>query len=164
MQSYFVMVRSGGMDKMREEKVTKEIIKKLKQNDWFIFSFDFPQSGTGCLILPDNSNGNKNKDSIIPDIIAIKNNVCVFFENKDRIVVSDFDKVNSLITNNLYINNINKLLKNYNIKDYYYGIGLPDNINLKKLDGLLNKTDFVLLVKELNYQLVNYYDKYNLFN
>ena len=149
---------------MREEKVTKEIIKSLKQNGWFIFSFDFPQSGTGCLILPDNSNSNKNKDSIIPDIIAIKNNVCVFFENKDRIVVSDFDKVNALITNNIYINNINKLLRDYNVKEYHYGIGLPNNINTKKLDRLLNKTDFILLVNENDFQLINYYDKYNLFN
>ena len=43
------MALFGEMDKMREERVTKEIIKYLNNNNWFIFSYDFPQSGTGIL-------------------------------------------------------------------------------------------------------------------
>lgn len=82
---------------MREENVTKKIIKYLKKNEWKIISFDFPQSGTGIMILPDDNKSSKNKDSIIPDIIAHKNNICLFFENKDRFVKADFDKVNGFI-------------------------------------------------------------------
>ena len=81
MQFYLWMVLYGEMDSMSEERVTKEIIKYLKKNDWLILSYDFPQSGTGTLILPDNSSSEKNKDSIIPDIIAIKDNKCIFFED-----------------------------------------------------------------------------------
>lgn len=147
---------------MREERVTKEIIKYLNNNNWFIFSYDFPQSGTGILVKQDNSN-EKNKDSIIPDIIAIKDNTSIFFENKDRIVTSDFEKVNSLIVDNKYINNIKKLLCDYKISNYYYGIGLPDNINIQKLDLLKEKTDFILLVDK-EYSVRVYYDNKKIFN
>lgn len=44
---------------MREENVTKKIIKYLKKNEWEIISFDFPQSGTGIMILPDDNKSSK---------------------------------------------------------------------------------------------------------
>ena len=162
MQSYLWMVLSGEMDKMSEERVTKEILKYLKKNGWYIFSYDFPQSGTGTLISSDDYDNEKNKDSIIPDIIAIKNNICVFFENKDRIVISDFDKVNSLRVNNKYLKNLNKLLMNYNIKQYFYGIGLPKNIKIHRLNNIISKSDFILLVDE-NYNIIIYDDKNKIF-
>lgn len=148
---------------MSEEGVTKNILKYLKKNNWNIYSYDFPQSGTGIMIKKDNEKNNKNKDSIIPDIIAIKNNTCVFFENKDRIVISDFKKISGLIINNEYQNNIDKLLSNFEIKNYYYGIGLPDNIKFDKLNTLLDLTDFIILVDKSN-NIEIFYDKYKLFS
>lgn len=35
-----------------EEKVTINIIKWLKENDWEIICYDFPQSGTGIMLHP----------------------------------------------------------------------------------------------------------------
>ena len=148
---------------MSEEGVTKNILKYLKKNNWNIYSYDFPQSGTGIMIKKDNEKNNKNKDSIIQDIIDIKNNTCVFFENKDRIVISDFKKISGLIINNEYQNNIDKLLSNFEIKNYYYGIGLPDNIKFDKLNTLLDLTDFIILVDKSN-NIEIFYDKYKLFS
>ena len=148
---------------MSEEGVTKNILKYLKNNNWNIYSYDFPQSGTGIMIKKDNEKNNKNRDSIIPDIIAIKNNICIFFENKDRIVIADFKKINRLIIDNEYQNNINKLLSNFKIKNYYYGIGLPDDIKLDKLKTLLDLTDFIILVDKNN-NIEIFYDKYKLFS
>lgn len=147
---------------MREESVTKKIIKYLKKNNWEIIAFDFPQSGTGVMILPDNNTSSKNKESIIPDIIAYKNKTCVFFENKDRFVKSDFDKVNDLIQNNKYINNINKFLSKYELKNIYYGIGLPYYV---KTDNILEHSqlvDFVLKISE-DESVEKVIDKYNIF-
>ena len=79
MQYYFMMELYGGTDNMSEEEVTKNILKYLKNNNWNIYSYDFPQSGTGIMIKKNNEKNNKNKNSIIPDIIAIKNNTYVFF-------------------------------------------------------------------------------------
>ena len=70
---------------MREENVTKNILQWLQINKWEIICFDFPQSGTGVLLhLNDINRTEKNKGGIIPDIIAVKNGIAVFFENKDK--------------------------------------------------------------------------------
>lgn len=152
----------GEMGNMREEIVTKKIIKYLKKNNWEIISFDFPQSGTGIMILPDDSKSSKNKNSIIPDIIAYKNYNCLFFENKDRLVKSDFEKVNRLIKENKYINNINKFLSKYEINNIYYGIGLPYSVKTNTILEYSNLIDFVLKIFE-DETVEVVVDKYNIF-
>lgn len=147
---------------MKEENVTKKIMKYLKNNGWKIISFDFPQSGTGVMILPDDNESSKNKDSIIPDIVAYKNNICLFFENKDRFVKSDFDKVNGLIKNNRYIKNINKFLSKYEINNIYYGIGLPYDVKTTTILEHSDLIDFVLKIFE-NETVEIVVDKYNIF-
>lgn len=107
---------------MKEEKVTKEILKKLQAFGWEILCYDFPQSGTGRLLHP-NDRGS-NEPSINPDIIAVKDNVCLFFENKERYYYKDFQKQNNLIVNNQYTKDIAKILGPYKIDYIYYGIGL----------------------------------------
>lgn len=79
---------------MTEEQVTKSLLHYLTDNGWHIVCFDFPQSGTGRILHPNNANSQKNKDSIIPDIVAVKNNISLFFENKDRYYFPDYEKVN----------------------------------------------------------------------
>lgn len=147
---------------MKEENVTKKIIKYLQKNNWEIIAFDFPQSGTGIMILPDNNESSKNKDSIIPDIIAYKEEICVFFENKDRLVKSDFYKINNLRTSNKYINNINTLLSNYKVKKIYYGIGIPEEVNSNKLLEYSELVDFILKVTE-DGEIIKGKDKFNIF-
>ena len=87
---------------MKEEQVTKALLKWLIDNNWKIICFDFPQSGTGRVLHPNNANDEKNKDSIIPDIVAVKDEVCVFFENKDRFYYPDYKKQHSLIISDDY--------------------------------------------------------------
>lgn len=109
---------------MSEEYVTKTIIKWLIDNGWKIVCFDFPQSGTGRYLHPDGSS-DKNKESINPDIVAVKSGTCLFFENKDRYYYLDFIKQNGLISHNNYKKAIDDLLKEYEVKTIKYGIGLP---------------------------------------
>lgn len=148
---------------MREESVTKKIMKYLQKNNWQIIAYDFPQSGTGIMILPDNNISSKNKDSIIPDIVAYRNDICIFFENKDRFVKSDFYKVNSLIVDNKYIKNINKLISNYKVKKIYYGIGLPSESNSSNLVKYGELVDFIIKVSE-DEKIEKVIDKYDIFN
>ena len=84
---------------MQEEQVTKSILKWLIENGWNIVCFDFPQSGTGHFLHPNGTN-HKNKDSINPDIVAVKGNTCLFFENKARFYYPDYQKQHELIENN----------------------------------------------------------------
>ncbi len=131
---------------MREEQVTKKILKWLIDNHWTIVCFDFPQSGTGHFLHP-NGSIYKNKDAINPDIVAVKNKNCVFFENKDRFYYPDYIKQNELRENNNYTNDINKLLKNFVVDKIYYGIGLP----IEKHDARSRKStslvDFIIGIK-----------------
>lgn len=137
--------------RLTEEQVTKLILIWLEANGWKIICFDFPQSGTGTVLHP-NSNireSTKNKGGFIPDIVAVKNNIAVFFENKDRFVFSDFEKVNVLKTHNNYSNSLNELLKNYEIENIFYGIGLPFQKKYEnKISENLQMTDFIVLVED----------------
>lgn len=132
---------------MTEEQVTKSILKWLIDREWEIVCFDFPQSGTGRLLHPDNA-AEKNKDSINPDIVAVKNGVCLFFENKNRYDYSDYIKQYELITENKYTGAISDLLNDYHVDNIYYGIGLPS----VKLQGAARDNqelvDFIIGVDE----------------
>lgn len=142
------MVHFGGMVNMTEEQVTKAILSWIISNGWKIVCFDFPQSGTGRVLHPDSTDGEKNKDSIIPDIVAVKGAVCVFFENKDRFYYPDYQKVNGLIVNNQYTNAIALLLHDYDVSNIYYGIGLPAIKHQKKSQESANLVDFIIGVKD----------------
>jgi len=129
---------------MTEEQVTKALLQHLTNNEWHIVCFDFPQSGTGRVLHPNNAESEKNKDSIIPDIVAEKNGVALFFENKDRFYLPDYKKVNELIVDNQYTNAIDKLLCDYAIKNIYYGIGLPTEKHKEKSKKSVGLVDFLL--------------------
>ena len=107
---------------MSEEAVTKAILKWLLNNQWQIVCFDFPQSGTGRLLHP-NGAKEKNKGSINPDIVAVKNGLCLFFENKNYYYYPDFEKQHRLITANNYTEAISSLLSGFNAVSIKYGIG-----------------------------------------
>ena len=133
---------------MTEEQVTKAIMAWLISNDWHIVCFDFPQSGTGRVLHPNSAAGEKNKDSIIPDIVAVKEDICLFFENKDRFYYPDYEKVNDLIVDNQYTNAIAALLHDCEVKDIYYGIGLPTIKHKKKSQESAELVNFIIGVVE----------------
>ncbi len=129
---------------MTEEQVTKSLLQHLTNNDWHIVCFDFPQSGTGRVLHPNDAEGEKNKDSIIPDIVVVKNDIALFFENKDRFYFPDYKKINNLILNNQYTNAIDDLLSSYKTKNIYYGIGLPTEKHKEKSKKSIGLVDFIL--------------------
>jgi len=141
---------------MTEEQITLTLIRHLKSNDWFVITFDYPQSGTGILIRPDNTD-NKS-DGFIPDIVAYKNGMVLFFENKDRFVFSDFEKVKRLKNDNSYASAIKRLLGKFNYEVIKFGIGLP---NIKKEVGkaIAHKdlVDFIFTVDPENHMVHTQY-------
>jgi len=145
---------------MTEEQVTKTILTALILNNWDIISYDFPQSGTGMILRPNSVVSEKNKGGIIPDIIAIKDGTCLFFENKQNIALSDFHKTSALITNNQFTNDISSLLCGYDVTKIYYGIGFPSDKWNKTAEENTSLVDFVLGVTCNN--IINFY--YNPFN
>ncbi len=138
--------------RITEEQVTKAILNWLESNNWQIITFDFPQSGTGYSLHPNEDlRTTKNKGAFIPDIVAIKNETVVFFENKDRFVLSDFLKVEELKTTQDFKNSIEKLLKDFTFSKLFYGVGLAhtDKTELKTNKNLV-KIDFAVFLHQDN--------------
>lgn len=133
---------------MNEEFVTKSIIYYLKENGWNIFAFDYPQSGTGFLIHP-NDRLEKNKESIIPDIIANKESICIIMENKSYYYEKDFIKLDNLKNDISYSDDLNNILKRLNCKNIKYGIGLPEKDFISnKSNEHINLVDFIITVDD----------------
>lgn len=132
---------------MREENVTMILIEWLKKKKWTIVAFDYPGSGTGVR-LHKNGTRFKNKDTIVPDIIAVRDGIALFFENKDHFYKKDFEKQSSNITENLFSDDVEELLKPFDIKTIKWGIGIPEN----KYSNSVNKheymVDFLYTVEE----------------
>lgn len=133
---------------MTEEQVTKAFLKKMIESGWKIICFDFPQSGTGRFLHPNNAVGDKNLGTINPDIVAVKDGICLFFENKDHFYYPDYEKQNKLITNNQYTEDISKLLKGNVVKTFFYGIGIPTTAHGQKSVDSQELVDFVFGVEE----------------
>lgn len=131
---------------MREERVTINILNWLEENGWQIVCYDFPQSGTGILLHPNGDDRTeKNKGGIIPDIIAVKEDIALFFENKDRFYQPDFDKLFEIKTENNFSDSLNQLLSGFSISKIVYGIGIPEvKKHLEKSKTLLDKIDFLI--------------------
>ena len=136
---------------MKEERVTINILNWLENNGWKIICYDFPQSGTGVLLHPNaiDNRTSKNKGGIIPDIIATKDSTALFFENKDRFVLSDFEKIKEVKSSGNYSNALNKILSGFNMTRIVYGIGIPaiekhitkSLENIKDIDFLISTNE-----------------------
>lgn len=134
--------------RLTEEQITKAILIWLETIGWEILCYDFPQSGTGISLHPnENIRTTKNKGAIIPDIVALKGTVALFFENKDRFVLKDLIKVNDLRTSSDYSASLDKLLKNYTVTNIYFGVGLPNLQNVhQKIHAHQEMIDFAVSV------------------
>lgn len=133
---------------IKEEEVTKRILKWLVETGWEIICFDFPQSGTGRQLHP-NIRTNQTDGVIIPDIVAIKNGTVLDFENKDRFVLEDFEKILMLRTSNNYSDDWERLLQGKTHNHIYYGAGMPYNLNnYKKAESSSSMVDFIVYLKE----------------
>ncbi|NQG96961.1 hypothetical protein HO675_02430 [Streptococcus suis] len=98
---------------MNEETVTKMIMAELDKAGFTILSFDYPQSGTGILLIPDK----KELPRLNIDIIAVRNNELYVFENKDRYYPKDFEKLAS------FKENMKHYTKSFEVK---FGLKLLD--------------------------------------
>ena len=133
---------------MKEEDVTKGILKALIAAGWKIICYDFPQSGTGRVLHP-NDRDSKTLGAIIPDIVAIKGDVVVDFENKDRFVLSDFEKIDKLRKSSDYSESWERLLSGNHYSKIYYGIGMPmSDVNVSNAEKNSSMVDFVVYLNE----------------
>lgn len=113
---------------MKEEEVTERILRFLRENSFSIFSYDFPQSGTGYVIRPnqdDVTSSHKNLNIWIPDIIAFKGESLLFFENKNYYSQGDIQKLKEIKSENYYSDKIESLLSKTGTKEHFILLGYP---------------------------------------
>ena len=130
--------------------MTIHMLNWLESNGWEIICYDFPQSGTGVLIHPNISEkSSKNKNGFIPDIVARKKSIVLFFENKDRYFHSDFVKLKEIKNDKKYTKGITELIYPSNLSNIFYGIGIYNNKkNVDKSLNNINDLDFLLSVND----------------
>ncbi len=131
---------------MEEEFVTKSIVSFLKANGYLIYSFDFPQSGTGILLRPDKSSGKS--EGIKPDIIAAKGRTLLIMENKGKFWKGDFEKLHNLKHSGDYRTALQHIHIDMGTDRITVGIGIPNNpkytkraLNLKQMVDLIITVD-----------------------
>tara|TARA_R110002012_G_scaffold41736_5_gene114128 strand:+ start:35072 stop:35491 length:420 start_codon:yes stop_codon:yes gene_type:complete len=136
----------------------------LVLNGWHIVTFDYPKSGIGHMLHPNSiDKTEKNKNGIIPDIIATKDNIAVFFENKDRFYELDFDKLFEIKTQNNFSDSLSQLLSGYSISKIVYGIGIPEEKkHIEKSIKQLDKIDFLITTDD-NKNVKVHFDIENVF-
>lgn len=147
------------MARLTEERITKFLLDYLKSLNFVIFSYDFPQSGTGYSIRPDLEKiGHKNLKNWIPDIIAIKEGTLIFFENKDHNSSTDKRKIKNIVTGDVYKNSISKLMARTKTNKYFIVLGMPLNffdVNEGLFFGVDGEIGCELLQNEIKIKSVN---------
>jgi len=68
----------------------------------------------------------------------------LFFENKDRVVISDFQKLSSLIHDNQYTNDISTFLAGHSVVKIFYGVGFPSEKWNKNAHANTSLVDFIV--------------------
>lgn len=131
---------------MTEENVTRSILSYLIERGWKIVAFDFPQSGTGRSLHPSGS-ASKNAGDIIPDVVALKDGVSVYMENKDHYFPEDFIKVNSVLQTRMYAESFLRVL-GVNQDTMFGGIGMPAACCDSIAEDVKGLVDFVLRVDD----------------
>ena len=131
---------------MTEEMVTKAILGFLMGRGWKIVSFDYPQSGTGRALHPRGS-CSKTGGVLIPDVVAIKEGIGIYLENKDHYCPDDFSKVASVLRTKDYAESFANVL-GVDQETMLGGIGLPESRcgSISEEDTKL--VDFILKVRE----------------
>lgn len=75
--------------------------------------------------------------------------MALFFENKDRFVLSDFEKIKEIKTSRNYSISLNTILSDFNVTTIYYGIGIPAiERHIKKSLENINGIDFLVSTSE----------------
>ena len=80
---------------MEEEEITRRLYDFLHTKEWEILSYAVPR-GMRARVIHDLDSGFRGKNSIIPDIIARKENVLLVTENKPRFTVGDIIKLENM--------------------------------------------------------------------
>lgn len=133
---------------MEEERITDRIVDFLEELGWTVLSFDYPETGLGVTLHPDDREpGTKNAGMIVPDVIAIQGNTLMIMENKPYFDESDADKLNKVRGGN-YSDSLNQKFPSEDWEKVRVGLGVPSGRSIEKAQSCESKVDFLIAVSE----------------
>jgi len=134
---------------MNEEFITKSFLKFLIDRDWEILSYDFPQSGTGLSLQPNQifkQPETKNEGMITPDIIAFKNGIGLLSENKPYFDKQDIGKLKKIKRGD-YSEDLHRVFGVRKISRLYLGVVLLDiQSEISKAQQYISAIDFIFAI------------------
>lgn len=79
---------------MDEEQVTEAVEEHLTAAGWTMFAVDYPTSGSGLRLHPDDRDpGTKHAGSVVPDIVAYRDQQLIVVESKPYFDRADAKKL-----------------------------------------------------------------------
>lgn len=130
---------------MKEEAITLAVVKFLRAHGFEIIAFDYPGSGSGLRLSPDNRSSKNN--GIIPDVIAFRGDCLIIIESKPTFVLEDVNKLQPLRNGVDYATSLQRLLHLSDTQSIYYGICFEHtDLEITKAKKYSNQIDFILTV------------------
>lgn len=112
---------------LQEEFITKCTLSFLRARRWRVLAFDYPQSGTGVSLQPEDrsDDSSKNLGVIIPDVVAVKGQTLLILESKPAFYAPDVEKLRA-VKRGQYSRSIRTTFRIYKF-NIRVGIVLGDN-------------------------------------
>lgn len=133
---------------MNEEQVTEAAEEYLEAEGWTMFAVDYPTSGSGLRLHPnDREAGTKHSGSIVPDIVAYREDTVLIVESKPYFDRDDAEKL-AEIANGRFSNSLEKRLYSTDVNEVDTALAFPKDDQHAVEEELLEEVDYLLLVRE----------------
>lgn len=133
---------------MKEEQVTEAIENHLKKAGWTMFAVDYPTSGSGLRLHPnDREAGTKHGGSIVPDVVAYRKSTVLVVESKPYFDTKDAAKL-LRISDGRYSESLHRRVYATEIKTIQTALAFPKTDADSIKQNILGGVDKLLLVDE----------------
>lgn len=132
---------------MDEERVTEAIEEHLEAEGWTMFAVDYPTSGSGLRLHPnDREEGTKHAGSIVPDVVAYRGTTVLVAESKPYFDPADARKLGA-IARGKYSESLRRRVYATDIGTVRTALAFPAENRDAVVSDLLDGVDSLLLVE-----------------
>jgi len=132
---------------MNEEQVTEVAEEYLEGKGWTMFAVDYPTSGSGLRLHPnDREDGTKHSGSIVPDIVAYRGETLLIVESKPYFDRNDAEKL-AEIAEGRYSESLERRVYSTEVAEIETALAFPKEHQSAVREELLDKVDYLLLVE-----------------
>ncbi|QWC19186.1 hypothetical protein [Halorubrum sp. 2020YC2] len=131
---------------MNEEQVTEAVEEYLEREGWTMFAVDYPTSGSGLRLHPnDREAGTKHSGSIVPDIVAHRDGTVLIVECKPHFDRHDARKLDE-VAEGRYSDSLERRVYSTDVREVATALAFPKSDESSVEPELLSQIDSLLLV------------------